>query len=155
MRHVFFKLILAFCIFGVSNVSASPADRIFNVRLRAILGQGVYESSEPPVIAEDLFDLQSKLGRLKKYATFKMVREENRLVRENGLETVSLGDYGEVSLRPMASLDDVVTLWLRWAKADMEVLNTKLKFRCKEALLTGLESEEDGGVLLAVNVSPQ
>lgn len=137
------------------NVHASPNERNFTVRLRALFGDGMATDSSGVSLVDSISDLRKKLERLKKYANYRLVQEETRVVPESEVETVSLGEYGDVSLRPISTGDDeVVTIWLRWSKADMEILNTKLKFRCKDALITGIENEHDGGVLLAVNVSP-
>jgi hypothetical protein len=137
------------------NVYASPDDRNFTVRLRALFGEGMPKDVSGVSLGDSIGDLRKKLERLNKYASYRLVQEETRVVPESQVETVSLGEYGEVSLRPLSSgEEDVVTIWLRWSKSDMEILNTKLKFGCKDALIAGIENEHDGGVLLAVNVSP-
>lgn len=137
------------------SVHASPEDRSFTVKLRALFGEGVTSDSSGVTIVDSIADLRKKLERLRKYSSYRLIQEETRVVPESQIETVSLGEHGEVSLRPIYSGDDdLVTLWLRWTKTDMEILNTKLKFRCRDALLTGIENEQEGGVLLAVNVVP-
>ncbi len=138
-----------------SAVSADPAAQLFSVRLRALFGDGNSLEHASLTVGDSIGDLRRKLERLKKYSSYQLVKDETRVIPVSQMETVSLGDYGDVTIRPISSLDDVVTVWLRWSKADMEILNTKLKFRCKDALLTGVENEERGGVLLAVNVTPE
>ncbi len=161
--------LLCSCSLGSLQVSAeskdadkcsSAASGVVTVVVRAIQASSPAIDSATPshlIIEDALADLQPKLAQLP-FRAFKLISEKQEKLEVKRQETVALPNGQTLELRPMFATDQRVGLWLNWLDSDgSEILNTRLHFDSEDSLVTGTDSEQNEGLLLAIKavaVSP-
>jgi hypothetical protein len=111
-------------------------------------------SLSPLVLEDAIADLQPKLAQLP-FRAFKLLSAKQEQLEVKHQETVTLPNGQTVSLRPMFAADHRVGLWLNWLDTDgSEILNTRLHFDTEDSLVTGTDSSQNEGLLLAIKAVP-
>ena len=140
----------------VDGCSAEGSGTV-QVLVRAIQASSPTTDNPPPspLILEDaIADLQPKLAQLP-FRSFKLLSAKQEQLEVKHQETVKLPNGQTVALRPMFAADHRVGLWLNWLDTDgSEILNTRLHFDTEDSLVTGTDSSQNEGLLLAIKAVP-
>lgn len=97
-------------------------------------------------------DIKDKLKKLK-YNHLTLMSEQEKKVTMNSKETFTLADGHLISFRPVSKKKDKVCLWLNWKDSSgMNVLDTRLHFNGNETVITGMDTANGSGIVLAIDV---
>lgn len=110
-------------------------------------------SEVSPEIEQSLSDLGSKLTQLP-FRSFKLVSSKEGQFEVAQKGTLNLPSGQSVALRPIYADDHRMGMWLNWLDSDgSEILNTRLHFDSEDTIVTGTDSANDEGLLLAITAS--
>ncbi len=97
-------------------------------------------------------DIKDKLKKLK-YNHLTLMSEQEKRVAMNSKETFTLVDGNVISFRPVSKNKDKVCLWLNWKDSSgMNVIDTRLHFNGNETVITGMDTPNGSGIVLAIDV---
>lgn len=117
-------------------------------------GDGQATTAEALQLDERLEDLRPKLSHLH-YASYRLLAEKSVVIPITSRKVVNLSKGHKLTVRPLYANDERVGVWMKWKDGDgMEVIDSRMHFQCNEHMLTGLETNEDKGLVLAIQVSP-
>ncbi|MCB0330220.1 MAG: hypothetical protein KDD70_11160 [Bdellovibrionales bacterium] len=128
------------------------------VHVRTLEGLTPVESSEqeqlPISLDKRIEDLRDKLVKLH-YQQYRLLAEKSAVVPVSKRRELVLSDGHRLTLRPLYANDERVGVWMKWRDSSgMEVLDSRMHFTCNEHILTGLETNDHRGLILAIQVSP-
>lgn len=145
-----------------SIATAAPKSEMHEavtVRVRTVQAQQTIPTSQisrrhVASVSDDLRDISKKLARLP-FQSFKLLSSQSLQIPFNKQAEMQLVDGHKLTFKPLQERDQRVCLWMEWNHGGkMEVLNTRLHFNYGESMLTGMESADDTGIILAVDVQP-
>jgi hypothetical protein len=127
------------------------------VHVRTLMGKSERVEdgvSSEVVLDERLQDLQKQIQALH-YTHYSLLSEKTAVVPVSKRRVLNLSDGHKLTVRPLYVNDERVGLWMKWRDGNgMEVLDSRMHFKCGEHVLTGLEMNENRGLVLAIHVSP-
>jgi hypothetical protein len=171
---LFLRRSLLACLCGCSLVSVGSADaetksftnssqRVASERVTVLVRtiqatkpvkEGNSSSTEVSTeLEQSLADLQPKLAQLP-FRSFKLVASKEGYFEVAKKGTLNLPNGQSVGVRPIYADDHRMGMWLNWLDSDgSEILNTRLHFDCEDTIVTGTDSANDEGLLLAITAS--
>ena len=141
-----------------------PSPRTFKISIRAIGAEGTLpdetvmtssEASQVLTLDPRLEDLRAKLNKLP-FQSFRLLSTDEEVITLKQRDTIHLSNGQRLCLRPLDFSNDQITMWLKWKASDgMSILDTRLSFALNETMVAGIEGQDDDGVILAINISPE
>jgi hypothetical protein len=111
------------------------------------------QAARKPRIDFRLKDLAAKLQRLP-FQSYTVVSVEHRLIPLKKREVIGLSGGQTLTLRPLYVEDKRVGMWLKWQDQNGgDILDTRMHFDFGESVLTGTDNSENGGLILAIDVT--
>lgn len=128
------------------------------VHIRAVEGtepvKGNLFKAEDLKVDSRIDDLRPQLSKLH-YASYKLLSDKSAVVPVTKRRVLNLANGHKLTLRPLYANDKRVGMWLKWSDAaGMEVIDSRVHFKCNENMLTGFETNPERGLILAIQVSP-
>ena len=103
---------------------------------------------------ERISDLRDQLSKLH-YKEYRLVAQKSAVVPVTKRRVLNLSDGHKLTLRPLYANEERVGVWLKWIDGSgMEIIDSRVHFKCNEHMLTGLEESTEKGLILAIQVSP-
>lgn len=139
----------------MQSAIAGPPDRSgVEVEVRLLSGRGSATPAKEQAVPANIQDLKAKLGKLH-YQNYELLGEMREVIPLTERREIKLSKGNHLILRPMYVEGRKVGMWIRWDDDHRrQVLNTMMHFHCGESLVTGAESKEGRGTILALRVSP-
>lgn len=126
------------------------------VDVRTVMGSKSLDQAamKTPTVDPKIEDLKVQLAHLH-YADYKMLAHRSVVVPVTSKRVIRLSDGHRLTLRPIYANAERVGMWMKWNdRSGEKVLDTRLHFDCMKNVLTGLETNEDKGLILAIKVTP-
>lgn len=146
-------------IITVSTALAEDASKIL-VRVRAIrASQSINDAGNVKPIASQkievdprLADISVKLRQLH-FRNFRLVSNDQVAIPLRKKESINLTEKTVLSLRPLYVDDERIGMWIKWTdrSGQQVLLDTRMHFDSEESMLTGTDSQEDSGLILAID----
>lgn len=117
-------------------------------------GLAAPEAAPSPALEIDgrLADLKSKLSRLP-YTNFRLLSTHDVPVLLRRKTTIRLDNGQLLNVRLLYADAERVGMWVRWSDKDgMELLDSRMHFKCDEPVVTGATNTTDSAVILALDV---
>jgi len=131
--------------------------RSITVRVRTVTGHQLRENLEDTSkvqIDSRLKDLSPKLYKLQ-YQRYTLLSEKTEKLDIAKPRVIQLCKGHSLTLRPLYVREDRVGMRLKWlTDKGAKILDTRMHFDSRESMLTGTASDENSGLILAVNVNP-
>ena len=109
-------------------------------------------SSEPKASPTDpeLSDLKSQLEQLP-FSSYRLICKRQQLLSVLEKDTMKLPRGQSLAFRPIYMEEKRIGLWLSWKDASGgDILNTRIHFATNDSVLTGTDSADDSGLILAI-----
>lgn len=89
------------------------------------------------------------------YQNYTLLVERSAKVPLMKKRIIPLTDNQTLTVRPIYANDKRVGVWLKWQDGKgMKILDTRMHFDCDQPMLTGLETNSERGLILAVSIKP-
>jgi len=134
------------------------------VRVRALeasnlAGPGEVQMSrvatQPVRLDPNIADLRSKLSRLN-FRSYKLISVNDKVIPLTKRGTITFNGGDTLNFRPLYMENDKVGMWLRWEdKQGISLLDTRVHFAPGESFVTGTDSSNYTGLILAIDVKAQ
>lgn len=132
-----------------------PQCKDVKIDVRILRGTGAGGEHHP--LSPRLQDLAPKLEKLP-YGSYELLAAKTETVPIAAKRIIPLSDGHQLTLRPLYVQDERIGMWIKWTRKDndhdMDIIDTRVHISCEEDMLTGLEENQEQGLLLAVKVSP-
>jgi hypothetical protein len=161
IKYTFYSLATFF--FPLALIADAPAThstcKQVHVQARTILASkpisgDVVSTSIAKQVDSRLSDIESKLNKLP-FAEYRLLVDRSFVVPLMKRRSVTLSDGQLLTVRPIYANEERVGVWLKWQDQDgAEIIDSRLHFDCNQPFLTGMERNDDKGLILAVTVKP-
>jgi len=148
----------SFALPGITLLAEERECTGVSIDIRALIGSEPASDGVGGVSAasldSDIKDLASQLSRLR-YEKFELLDFKQQEVNLRSRRKVELPRGQKLVFKPMYVEGNRVGMWMRWNDhKGMRLLDTLMHFECGETIVSGVESSNDHGYILAIKVHP-
>lgn len=140
---------------AVASSGAEQQPSRIGLRVRTVMGNGLMQQGEMQQrFDKRLGDLSKKLSKLQ-YQEYSLVSSQGAELSVTEKKVLQLPKGHSLAVRLLNINKKKVGMWLKWKDGSgMKILDTRMHFHCGENMVTGTNSSEDSGMILAISVKP-